>query len=351
MQVYCVTCAKHLQNILAHPNLKGQAAKDAQKYAKSTSYITKFNLERHSKGEAHRTGIWFEEISGKPKKSSEVYSTEFEDHNDACAEPPAKQPRIDTAMDECSLEARRKLLNTAYLLAVDGMSLSKFKTLIQIQKANGIQLIKGCDDSKAARELIKDIATAIRGKLKSIIENAQFFSLLSDGSQAKKTNAEKELFLVRIVRDGVPIFYCVALEHIDSYGNANADNIMRAIHNTFKQQLMLSEETFKYQLVSATSDGASVNTGCNNGVIKQLKDSHSWLLGIHCASHRLELAIKDSLMKNAHFKELHDFLVVIYYTFKKSGKLKGEFKRIGEVLGLMSKSCPKCMAPVLLPTN
>jgi hypothetical protein len=116
---------------------------------------------------------------------------------------------------------------------------------------------------------------------------------------------------------------------------------MRAIHNTFKQQLMLSEETFKYRLVSATSNGASVNTGCNNGLIKQLKDSHSWLLGIHCASHRLELAIKDSLMKNAHFKELHDFLVVIYYTFKKSGKLKGEFKRIGDVLGVDVKVMQK----------
>ena len=52
-------------------------------------------------------------------------------------------------------------------------------------------------------------------------------------------------------------------------------------------------------MVSMTADGASVNFGQYRGLLTRMSnDDRDWLLKIHCVCHRLELAIKDSLLKN-----------------------------------------------------
>ena len=94
---------------------------------------------------------------------------------------------------------------TAYLLAVSRQPLTSFKTLVQVQKANGGKLIQGTDDSKKAAEFVSVIADVIRNKITNIVTNATAFSILSDGSQARKTGSEKELVVVRTSRDGYPV--------------------------------------------------------------------------------------------------------------------------------------------------
>ena len=49
-----------------------------------------------------------------------------------------------------------------------------------------------------AREYIHYIADAIREKLAGIVAEEKFMAMLSHGSQARKTNDEKELVLLRI---------------------------------------------------------------------------------------------------------------------------------------------------------
>ena len=83
------------------------------------------------------------------------------------------------------------------------MPLSKFKTE-RCENRKGYWGQVGCDSSKAAGEFIHVIADAIREKLAFIMCSVNAFSVLSDGSQAKKTNAEKELVLIRIVKGVFP---------------------------------------------------------------------------------------------------------------------------------------------------
>lgn len=186
----------------------------------------------------------------------------------------------------------------------------------------------GYDNSHRARELIQCIASTIRQKLNNILSSANAFSVLSDGSQARKTGSEKELVLVRVLRHGAPIFYCAALQDIDSFGDANADNLKKSIDDTFTNasKLGLPAAEFKEKFVSATVDGAAVNTGVYNGLLTQLKkDDRPWLVNVHCVSHRVELAIKDALLKNQNFVSVQDFLTTLYYLFKKSGKFARHF--------------------------
>lgn len=94
-------------------------------------------------------------------------------------------------------------------------------------------------------------------------------------------------------------------------------------------------------MVSATSDGASVNMGKYSGVLTQMKRERSWLLTVHCISHRAELAMKDSLMKEARFKKINDFMISLYYTFKKAHKLKREMKDYAKVENVQIYTFPK----------
>lgn len=56
-------------------------------------------------------------------------------------------------------------------------------------------------------------------------------------------------------------------------------------------------DEFIKKLVAVGSDGASVMTGCKNGVTAKLKekDPSQSIIGVHCMAHRLELAFKDTL--------------------------------------------------------
>jgi hypothetical protein len=204
----------------------------------------------------------------------------------------------------------------------------------------GSKLVSGCNNSKAAKKFVHELAVVIRQKLAEKLGSC-FFSILTDGSQPRKTGQEKELVMARIVDEGLPKYYVVGLIDMDNYGNANSDNLKKAIDNLFLVQLNLPEDAFIHQMISATSDGASVNTGCNNGLFIQLQQNQNWLVTIHCVSHRLELALKDCLLKDNRFKEMKDFMVILYYHFKKSGKLKRQFKELAKAMNVTIYAFPK----------
>ena len=161
---------------------------------------------------------------------------------------------------------------TAYLLAVSGQPLTSFKTLVQIQKANGGKLIQGTDDSKKAAEFVSVIADVIRNKITNIVTNITAFSILSDGSQARKTVLEKELVVVRTSRDGYPVNYMAALQNIDDYGDANATNLKQSVDDACQKKMTLTDETFKNSLVAMTADGVYVNMGMCSGVLVQIQN-------------------------------------------------------------------------------
>ena len=69
------------------------------------------------------------------------------------------------------------------------------------------------------------------------IEAAPFFSILSDGSQARKSGSEKELVLARVIKNGEVVHFVVALENVDDLGDATGANVKQAIDNAFKKKL------------------------------------------------------------------------------------------------------------------
>ena len=126
-----------------------------------------------------------------------------------------------------------------YLLAVNNQPLSAFETAVKIQKSNGVKLIEGLDSGAKAKEFINYLADSSRRKLLSILTEASFFSILTDGSQARKTGCKKELILARVVRSGESTFYCIGLQDIDSYGDTTSYNLKLSIDHAFLEMLNL----------------------------------------------------------------------------------------------------------------
>ena len=167
-------------------------------------------------------------------------------------------------------------------------------------------------------------------------------TLMTDGSQARKTGSEKELVLVRAVISGVPTYYLLALQDIDSFGDADAANIKAAVDDVFENKLKISKEQYTHLVIATTADGASVNFGKYNGFLTRLKeDNRPWLLDIHCVAHRLELAIKSSIMKYQEFVKIEDYMSALYYFFKRSGKFKRHFNNAAKSFDITVYNFPK----------
>ena len=205
---------------------------------------------------------------------------------------------------------------------------------------NGVRLVQGKDSSNTANESAYYIAEAITEKCAGIVTGSDFMSILSDGSQARKTKDEKELVLVRVERNGVPIYFFVSLLEMARLGGSNSDSINTAIDNIFQQgnknngnqngQILLANNREK--VVIATADGANVNMGIYSGVLTHLRQERDWLVMIHCANHRLELVLKDAVKQFQPFREIDIFYTDMWRLFKYSGKLKSEVKKASDAL-------------------
>ena len=123
---------------------------------------------------------------------------------------------------------------------------SKVKCL----KINGVKLIKRKEDGRTGREFIKCIADTVREKCSQIIKQSNFLSLLSDGSQARKTSKEKELILLRTQRNGHPEYLVISLLEMSRFGGATANAIIDGINSIFqdkKSKFYMSSDEFTYE--------------------------------------------------------------------------------------------------------
>ncbi|KAG7178205.1 Zinc finger protein 862-like 2, partial [Homarus americanus] len=98
-------------------------------------------------------------------------------------------------------------------------------------------------------------------------------------------------------------------------------------------------ETWKQKLVGIGKDGASVMTGCRNGLVARLRRDleKPKLEGIHCTAHKIELAYKDVQLA----KKVDLLLLGIYLFYEKSSLNRSMLKHAHDI----------CQVPFLVPTR
>ena len=239
--------------------------------------------------------------SDKHVKSGSLHSRAKNTYANAATGSTTEEPQVllernqTTINDTIESSARgnyKKLVRTALHIALKEKPYSNFPHLIDLQKSNGLKFLQGKTHRNTCAELIKCLADVVRSDLKEILHNANFYSSLFDGSQPKKTYSEEELLYVKVLIRGKAVDLLCKCIHMDDYGS-DASDLKHAFDDALKENYKL-EDRFTPLLISHCADSASVNMGRYNGACTQIKAyGQSWLLVIHCANHRLELAIAD----------------------------------------------------------
>ena len=145
------------------------------------------------------------------------------------------------------------------------------------------------------------------------------------------------MIFVHVIRGGIPVYFCLALQDCNEFGGTDADNLKLALDRAFGEDnglVKLPENTYKYRMISSTANGASVNFGEYSGLLIQQKQNDPWLITIHWISYRVEMALKDSFLKYKEFKEINDLMTSVFYLHKRSEKLKRMFKNTATALNI-----------------
>ena len=100
------------------------------------------------------------------------------------------QQDVHQALSDSAKDSFAKLIKTAYAMAITpSMPHKHFSVLVNCQRENGVRLVECKDTCDAAREFVHCIAEAVVEKC--LTSKSNLNSILSDGSQARKTRHEK----------------------------------------------------------------------------------------------------------------------------------------------------------------
>jgi hypothetical protein len=80
----------------------------------------------------------------------------------------------------------------------------------------------------------------------------------------------------------------------------------------------MNPATYQNTCIGAIANGIAVNFGKNKGILTRLRNERPWIVHIHCTSHRFELALKESALKQTAFKAIIDLMIAFYYHQKAS---------------------------------
>ncbi|KAJ8042608.1 hypothetical protein HOLleu_09403 [Holothuria leucospilota] len=232
-------------------------------------------------------------------------------------------------MDSKQIARMRILFRTAYFVAKEGLSFSKFPQLCSLQACNGLDLGSTYINDNGAATFIKAIGQHMNTEIQSEVENSEYFSVMSDGS-TDVAHLEQELIYIRYLDGNATVRNkFVSIVELD---DATAVGIQKGIHSGLSEIGQETKEIRAAKMVSVCFDGASVMMGAKGGVATLEKKDVPRLVEIHCVAHRLELAVLDALKSNSYLKEVEDIIEEVYKLYHYSPKKRRELKELSTVM-------------------
>ena len=247
---------------------------------------------------------------------------------------PEKTPayKMICTLNKETIEKLSKLFRTCHGLAMHNRPYTDYTWLSELDETKGLSLGKTYRTTEYAKVFTHFIADVERKKVTNQINNAQFVTVLSDGS-TDSSITEQEMFFVRTCSAGRISVSFAGIKQVEK-GNA------QAIHAALKHTITSSEflgipwDNFTSKLVGLGCDGASVMLGHKNGLVALLKQSQPSLVEVHCFAHKLELSFKDAVKKSPLYeKTVVTLLMGLYYFYRNSPLNRSMLKRSFDALG------------------
>lgn len=218
-----------------------------------------------------------------------------------------------------------KVFRTAYKVAKKNQSFNNFEDEINLQELNGLDM--GCilHSTNACINIVNHIADEMRKTLISNILNSKNkISLIIDESTTM-SNKTTLIVIVRVVLPelSAPVNLFLDLVELE---DVTAKGILSSLIRHLAH-LGMSEDYLREFLLSVTCDGAAVLFGAHNGVRRLMQDKFPGVIFWHCANHRLELSVSDTVNKVAGVNRFKNFMDKLYVTYHASPKNARELQQ------------------------
>ena len=278
--------------------------------------------------------VWISGCSNFKKYALDKHNTS-KNHTDYERQNKAEQAEPGTSTAEKSLTAMnsvvqnriKRLFRNAHALAKHSRPYTDYNWICKLDITKELDVGQTYTNEKACVAFIHYIANTERKITTEILENAPFFSLISDGS-TDSSRQEAEILYVRAAHQGHVKTRFVGIKNV---AKADADGIVHAV----KQLMNNSYSDWQAKIVGYAADGASVMQGIDNGVITKLRnDTCSEMVNIHCTAHRLELAFKDSVKGVKLYEKADAALLGLYLFYRNSPLNRANLKNSFEACGM-----------------
>lgn len=195
---------------------------------------------------------------------------------------------VQNMMDESTLERMVMLFNTAYYVAWKEKPFSDFRSLVELQRKNGLTLGDQYLNDKACKQFVDYIADEMFDKMLQEMSVSPFLGVMVDSSADIAQREHCNVF-VRYIEEKSKSAVNVYFDTMKMEGGTAID-YYQATHRVLDESL----PGWQKSTVGIATDGASVMTGRHNGLAARLKEDMPGLIAIHCVAHNLQLAIMDA---------------------------------------------------------
>ncbi|XP_006110332.2 E3 SUMO-protein ligase KIAA1586-like [Pelodiscus sinensis] len=237
--------------------------------------------------------------------------------------------------EELALVTTARVFRTAYYIAKMNRPYTDHKSLIDLQKVNGVEMGRLLQSRTVCGDIIEHVSLEMKQRIVSrIIEAKSKITVLVDEYSTLARKSTLIIFLKASV-DGVmnPVAFPLDLIELDntSVENIKQDIINCLLHYGFTKELLT--EAF----VSFCSDGANLMLGAKAGLGKLLQKDFPNLILWHCLNHRLELVVDQALDITGGTNDFRAFLDSLYSLCSQSPKNACELRAHANELHVILK--------------
>ncbi|XP_061191044.1 zinc finger protein 862-like [Saccostrea echinata] len=226
-----------------------------------------------------------------------------------------------------------KAIKTVHWLANENLPLSKFESMMDFLKDIGtpslhfLQVGNRIDYQSyySANEFLHAISDVIEEKTTEKLQKSPFVTIFADES-TDICNKKRMTMTARIINPENSRAQTVFLRDIE-YESGTGEGLTSEITKELKlRNISLSK------VLGFGSDGASVMTGLDKGVIGRLKELNPHILNIHCMAHRLALCTAQAANGIPALKRYQEFMTKLFYYFKVSADREKEVHKVQALL-------------------
>ena len=194
-----------------------------------------------------------------------------------------------------------------------GLPFTQLEHLVKLEKLHNVNFIGGYENESACWNFIIEIADGKKKKIEVVNWNL-LPSFAAD---------QQEVIYVIYVDPDTDLPVMNSFETTAPENCQDAPGLKEVIISAFSRHDL---DSALKKMVFLLSNGASVNSRSNFGLIRLLQEDNAWLAFLWCFSHTYELSLKDTLFE--FLEPVDNLLTHLFYIYSNSTKQHQELKSL-----------------------